>query len=160
MPEIKLSKGYVASVDAEDVAWLSQYRWFAHVLKTGAVYARGRVNGKLQYMHRLLCPLTHERPFCDHEDGDGLNNRRYNLRAATRSENNRHKVNKSGKSSRYVGVSWAKNQQKWHALIRSGPNGKQVGIGYFKDECDAATAYNFAAEAAFGDFAVGNLPAK
>lgn len=111
-------------------------------------------------MHRMLCDTTQEQPYVDHRDGDGLNNRRSNLRRSTRSQNNRNKVNKKpGPSSRYLGVSWAKRSSMWSVQIRSGTSGQVVYVGLFKEECDAALAYNFAAEAAFGEFASYNTVA-
>ena len=167
MKTIPLTKGLFAIVDDADYEALTVYKWHAHEGGKHFYAARveyHRVEGRTKrmrvWMHRALClGLTAERPFADHRDGNTLDNRRHNLRPANKSGNaaNRPKDTMVS-SSPHKGVSWDTARNKWHAQIHV--DGKSIHIGRFKDECDAATAYNFAAEAAFGDFAVGNLPAK
>jgi len=51
--KIKLTQNKSAFVDNEDFGWLSKYKWSVH--KSGKrIYARGSVNGKVVYMHRLI----------------------------------------------------------------------------------------------------------
>ena len=167
MKLIPLTRGQFAMVDDADYQFLMQWKWYAAKRPNGQWYAvrkapmtnyvKGRDGRKLIYMHALLCACSSDRPIPDHKDWNGLNNQRDNLRPVTHSQNSQARHRGSG-ISRYKGVSWSKRYLKWTATIYT--NGKNVRIGLFKDECDAATAYNFAAEAAFGDFAVGNLPAK
>jgi hypothetical protein len=105
----------------------------------------------------------------DHINGDKLDNRRSNLRLATRNENEANKGKRRGhkkkdgtddNSSQYKGVSKMKDGRKkcWRAIISTNQNnnaGKtvQVNLGTYYDEKDAAKAYNKAAVDMYGEFA-------
>jgi len=43
-------------------------------------------------------------------------------------------------SSKYIGVCWDKNRQKWKVKIYI--NGVNKSLGYFDDELQAANTYN------------------
>ena len=90
----------------------------------------------------------------DHEDHNGLNCQRYNLRKCVRGENDGNRRKTCG-SSQYRGVSWAKGKGRWRACIRIE---KTVHLGYFTDEMQAALAYDTAARIRFGVFANCNFP--
>jgi hypothetical protein len=109
-------------------------------------------------MHRLLVEVNLGQEV-DHINGNGLDNRKENLRVCTKSQNlgNQKKTKLYGgvaTSSKYKGVSWDKRVQKWVAKI--GINGKRVYLGLFEDEEKAAEAYNKAALEYFGEFALLN----
>lgn len=72
----------------------------------------------------------------DHIDGDRYNNNLNNLQVITNRENT--SKNRSGGTSKYVGVSWAKTKGKWKAEI---VDGKKVRLGHFINEIDAHNAY-------------------
>lgn len=116
------------------------------------------INGKNYRSHRLIFLYHHGYlpEFLDHIDGNPLNNDIDNLRAATKQENGRNqKKTKSyrGKptSSRYKGVTWDKQHERWLSRIQI--NRKQKHIGLFTSEIDAAHAYDKAAIESFGEFA-------
>ena len=88
-------------------------------------------------------------------DGDGLDNRRCNLRVCTRSQNNMNERPRGG-TSEFKGVSWDNAISKWRPRIKH--NGKQCYLGIFTDEIDAALAYDEAARIYFGPFARANFP--
>jgi hypothetical protein len=90
----------------------------------------------------------------DHINGDGLDNRKSNLRLATRAQNGCNLRPQQGKSSRFKGVAWHVCG-KWRAHIS--PNRTQIALGLFDDEIDAALAYDMAALAQFGEFARPNF---
>ena len=80
----------------------------------------------------------------DHVNGDGLDNRKANLRICNDAQNRANSSRRKGTfSSKYKGVNWCKKLQKWVAGI--GVNHKRVDLGYFVCEEDAARAYNVAA---------------
>ena len=92
----------------------------------------------------------------DHADGNGLNNQRANLRAASASQNamnidNRNLSKPAAISSHFKGVHFDRAAKKWYARIAK--DGKRIHLGLFREEVDAATAYNFKAYELFGEFA-------
>jgi AP2 domain len=99
-------------------------------------------------MHRLLLPEAKQ---VDHEDRNGLNNRRLNLRAATQSLNNANTRFRDGGTSKYRGVSWYTAGQKFVANITV--DNKQKYLGQFDSEEAAAIMYNIVAKRHFGEFA-------
>lgn len=155
MKEIALTKGYVTQVDDEDFEWLSQFFWSAVVSVSANglkryVYA-ARFGKPKKRMHREIMGISDSR-LVDHWDGDGLNNQRYNLRTATRGQNmqNSDKKVQVGLTSRYKGVNL---DHTGLFLVHIQYGGKLHRVGAFRDEVDAATAYNIAAVNHFGEFA-------
>jgi AP2 domain/HNH endonuclease len=167
MREIPLTKGYVAIVDDEDYVGLMQFKWHAQVDQRGRlVYAHRwdrKADGRRENvsMHRQILGLG-PREMADHVNGNGLDNRRENLRACTNQQNqrNREKVRTSinGRpSSPYKGVRWNPNRNRWVGEIKV--DGRSVFLGHHRSEEDAARAYDAAALQHFGDFARLNFPA-
>ena len=154
MKEIPLTQGKVALVDDGDFEWLSKFKW--HALKRGNVFYAGRSsprdNGKKRMiiMHREILGLKPGDPGVDHRDGNGLNNRRENLRRATKSQNAMNQQKTRG-TSRFKGVRWHKDCKKWTAEIKF--DGKKKHLGLFNTEEEAAKAYNRKAEELFGEYA-------
>jgi len=174
MKTIPLTRGYTALVDDGDYEFLSKFSWQAHIDKHKSgdvVYARSSVNalgafcallphelrpkvGQRQttvIMHQLILG---KRARIDHADGNGLNNQRTNLRPANRAQNGWNRSKCPGLTSRFKGVHWNKARAKWTVAISC--NKIRKYIGDFRDECDAAQAYNFAALELFGEFAKFN----
>ena len=110
-------------------------------------------------MHRVILGVTDPSVQVDHINGNGLDNRRCNLRIATNSENAANRKNlPQNKTSRYRGVTWHRGVGKWQAAIKV--HGKNHYLGVFPSDVDAAIAYNRAAKVHFGEFAVINeIPA-
>lgn len=159
--QIPLSRGKVAIIDAIDLELISKFKW--HIAIRGArVYAMTwlcttTVKRKV-YMHRLIMGEPPNADI-DHRDRDGLNNRRQNLRSATRSQNmaNAPKLRRlNGTSSKFRGVSWLPHKQKWLAQIVVAK--KQMYVGMFHSEEEAARAWDAESLKHWGEFAVLNLP--
>jgi hypothetical protein len=155
---ITLTNGKVAVVDAID-ADLGERCWFA-VKSRNAWYAgrSERIQGRKAPVHVSLHRVVAERAGyaideleVDHEDGDGLNCRRGNLRPANDAQNawnrRRHRNNTSG----FSGVRWRPERSRWVALISAA--GKRRCLGHFVTAVDAWLAYATAAKAARGRFA-------
>lgn len=147
----------VAIVDNDDYQLLSKHKWTAHVMN-GVSYAvrRTKVNGKFTNisMHRVIMNAD-ESVIIDHKNRDGLDNRRANLRIATKSQNAINSKNRIGTSSKYRGVTYDKINDKWKAYIRV--KGKQKTIGRFDSEKEAALARDFSARNHHGEFAKFNF---
>ncbi len=103
------------------------------------------------FMHREIMNAPAGK-IVDHRDRAGLNNTKKNLRLVTRAENSRNckKTNKPT-SSKYRGVSWYGRRKRWRVQIRY--NGMRKHLGFFKNEDDAARAYDEAAKRHHGEFA-------
>ena len=89
--EIKLTQGYVATIDDEDAALVKQHRWRV-LIQPHTAYAIARlprVDGKQRslYMHRLVLGAI-PGEWVEHLDRNGLNNRRDNLRVRTAATRN------------------------------------------------------------------------
>jgi len=146
---IQITQGKSVLVDNEDFEFLSKYKW--HYLKSGNEVAVTHLNKKKKvYMHRLLLNPPKNK-LVDHINGNGLDNRRFNLRICTQKENVRNHKIFSTNTSGYTGVHWAKDKKKWQSRIRV--NYKRISLGYFKNIIKAAQAYNEAAKEYFGEFA-------
>ena len=153
MREITLSQGMVALVDDEDYETVNRWKWSA---KKGryTYYAmckkNGRSDGRTIHLHRIILNAT-EMQEIDHVNGDGLDNRRCNLRFCTNSQNQANKRAQKNCSSKYKGVSWKKSKKRW--LARITVQGKTIYLGSYLSEKNAAFAYNMAAMEHYGDFA-------
>ena len=150
--EMDLTQGQKCHFDAEDLALVQGRRWCAHRIGNTFYAATGRrENGKsiLIHMHRVLVPGEHDD--VDHIDGNGLNNRRSNLRACSRSENLWNQCAKVNTISGLKGVTWCPNRGKWHARIVV--KGKTHHLGNHVTAQQAHAAYCAAALKFHGEFA-------
>jgi hypothetical protein len=115
----------------------------------------GKGKTKAVHLHREIIGAP-AGMYVDHINHNGLDNRRANLRLATRFQNarNRPKTNKAT-SSKYKGVSYRAGNDKWSATIFA--DGKNVHLGHFETEIEAARVYDDAAREHYGSFAALNL---
>lgn len=147
---VVLTKGQLARVDPDDLDELGKYCWHAHVSTNGRYYARaGSKDGKV-YMHRLLTGFP---PEVDHANDDSLDNRRFNLRTCSRSQNGANKGKQRHNTSGFKGVHLHK--KKWQAKIAV--NGVTFCLGVHASPQLAALAYDRKAREMFGEFAKTNF---
>lgn len=137
-------------VDPADRYLLEEHSFAVHEHGDGLFYASTKVGGRTVYLHRLIMGEPPGKKV-DHVNGNGLDNRRLNLRIATHKQNLCNQRAQRGRSSRYKGVSYYKSRGVWEAYIKV--DGKKRRLGYFKREREAALAYDIAAEEAWGEFA-------
>jgi hypothetical protein len=155
--QIPLTQGYFAIVDAADADRVLAYKWAA-VMKGRNVYALRNVRtagGKktTQMLHTFLTGYVRT----DHHNGDGLDNRRSNLREATAGENGRNRRRPVVNTSGFKGVTWCKRTRKWSGQIRAGGNRNRF-LGYHDTPEAAARAYDNAARELYGEYAAVNFP--
>jgi len=159
--EIPLSRGFSALVDDEDHEWLSRFKWSVqqpnpqrqiHYAVRRQTVSRGHAIWVT--MHRqILRPVGGLE--VDHINRNGLDNRRCNLRLATRTQNLQNAAKHRGGTSHFKGVCWSMRHHNWRATIKA--SGHYIHLGYFEDEIEAAIAYDRAALAHFGEFARPNF---
>ncbi|MHA2067868.1 MAG: HNH endonuclease, partial [Candidatus Thorarchaeota archaeon] len=151
-----------AIVDPDDYDRLSKYKWYAtrseHTFYARRTDLTGRKR-RIIRMHREIIKVP-DGMFVDHINHNGLDNRKANLRLATRAQNNynRRRFRSPGSNSKFKGVSWSRYRNLWRARI--GVNGKRKNIGYFQSQIEAAKAYDKAAKKYHKEFAVLNFPTK
>ena len=157
MREIPLTRGLHTIIDDDDFDLIKQHKWCANKIgntfyvQHSFTHPGGR-KGAL-YMHRVIMNPPSNMDV-DHLDGDGLNNRRSNLRICTRGQNCGRQKPQVGRSSKFKGVSYHRRMGCWEAYVHS--KDKKHPAGYFSDERKAAMAYNELASVLHGEFALLN----
>ena len=121
--------------DLEDYDKIKDYCWNEHILEGGyhTLEARDRQTKKNVRMQWLIIGK-----YYDHEDRNPLNNRKENLRPASKNENSQNHKKFINNTSGFSGVTWHKRRQKWQ--VRITVNNSRVHIGYFSKKYDAIVA--------------------
>lgn len=142
--------------DDEDVLLINKYKWRIYKGKPDnqwyAIAHTPMINNKRKIirMHNLVTNQL----FIDHKNGNGLDNRKENLRKANHSKNSMNRrTTRKNKKCKYKGL--IKHNNKYVAKIII--NKKQIYLGVFANQEDAAIAYNKAAIKYFGEFAFLNV---
>jgi len=146
MIEIPLTQGQIAIVDDCD-SHLASYKWNAdydratknyYVKRKATLLSGKRTNVRL---HHAVIGFPLNGMLIDHKNGNTLDNRRDNLRIVTPLINaQNHRLRREGKtSSKYVGVWWDKNREKWHVTLKR--EGITIHVGRFDSEESAKDAY-------------------
>lgn len=152
---VPLTRGLWALVDDADFDRIVQFSWCAVRRRNGAWAATSHVSNRAnQQMHRVICETSR---LVDHINGDGLDNRRSNLRPANHSQNGANSAKRKGASG-FKGVTFDKTPRRvrrWQAQIRV--NYKRIHLGRFGTPEEAARAYDSAARKYFGAFARCNF---
>jgi|SRR5215472_961266 len=153
--EIQLTKGLVAYIDDEDAELVTRYTWHVRESTNGVQYAVTNMRDEdghwFMRMHRLIMDAPDDMDV-DHIDHNGLNNRRNNLRLATRSKNLHHNRRLSGASG-YRGV--VAKRGGWAARISY--NDRMLYLGTYDTPREAALARDAKARELFGEFAYQNI---
>jgi len=158
MKEILLKTGKIAIVDDEDFERANKIKW-GELRGVNTCYARalGMNSGKAtaDTLHRFILGNYGNGLLVDHINRNGLDNRKQNLRFCTQKENSRNQVGTKNSTSKFKGVCFDKNRNKWMSKIRV--DYKTLFIGRFKNEIEAAKAYDKAAKIHFKEFAYLNF---
>lgn len=152
---IPITRGQFTIISHED-ADLAEMKWCARKSRGHGFYAFRQKCKKNVDLHRTVLERKLGRSlekgeFCDHVNGDKLDNRRDNLRVATHAQNQQNRGKYANNKSGYKGVSWSSAANKWVAMIRI--NNKQTYLGIFDDPKEAYDVYCEAALKYHGEFA-------
>ncbi len=145
--------GHYVYVDWADRHFLYDRRWKVVEPSEGLFYLHCYKNSRHVFIHRLIMNAQ-DGQLVDHKDGNGLNNRRSNLRFCTHVENGRNARVPKG-TIELKGVKRAETAGKFIAKITLSP-GDQKYLGTFGTALEAALAYDAAAAEHFGEFAATN----
>lgn len=143
--KVAMTNGMTALVDEEDYEKVMGFNWY---LKNKRYAAAG---DKTLFMHRLLLPECPPWPLgeIDHINGNGLDNRRSNLRICTKAQNQWNARRRTDNTTGYKGVS--KHGNRFKAYIFA--DGKQIHLGMFATPEEAAEQYKIASRKYYGEYA-------
>lgn len=148
-------KGEEFYFDLEDYDLIKKHCW--HITNRGYVTTRDENRkGRRISFHRLVMGLKDEKIDVDHVHGRETrnDNRKENLRFATRSQNNMNSALSKNNTSGVTGVYFDRNAKKWSAGITI--NYKTIHLGLFNVFEDAVKARKEAEEKYFGEFSYDN----
>lgn len=141
-------RGFVL-VDVDDFDRVTTFRWVLNKKEEGKStdYARASISGVKVSLHQYIFGEVPEDKMIDHVNGDGLDNRKTNLRACTPRENRQNQKVRKDSGSVFKGVNWVADRLHWRAIVDNDT------VGYFSREAEAAFAYDIEARRRFGQFA-------
>jgi len=162
---IELTQGQEAMIDADDLDRVLDFGiWCAAEDMPGRYYvvtSKRQPDGKWKQfkLHRLILDCWDPEIFGDHIDGNGLNNRKHNLRLATKAQNSQHrrKQTKGASSSPYKGVFFDRRRPSKPWIARIYADGKSIYLKSYKTAREAAIAYDIEALKRHKEFAIPNF---
>ena len=150
---IALTRGQIGIIDASEYPRVIEMTWLALWYKRADCYYI--VSGTGVKLHRFIMNAEPGQEV-DHINHNPLDNRKVNLRFATRREQVHNRRRSKRNTSGYIGVSWSPECSKWRAYV--GLYGQRFYLGVFVDILDAARARDEKAIELHGEFAVLNFP--
>ena len=158
--EVKLTRGLVTIIDAEDFELVSQFKWYAtrgsntdYAVRTPWIPEERRYQQVSLHRFLLNAPCDMH---VDHRNHQGLDNRRSNLRLCTPTENRWNTQKRKGCRSEFLGVHHRPLRKKpWMAKLIV--NKKHYSRS-FATELEAALYYDELVEELHGEFAKLNFP--
>lgn len=152
---ITLTRGYTAVIDAVDAPLVSEFNWSikqyagrCYAARSGGRDEHGKMRSPIS-LHRTIMNFPDGKSV-DHVNGDGLDNRRANLRAVTHQQNMMNRGAQKNNASGLKGVTWNRRLFKWQAGIKV--DGKKHYLGSFDTAELAHDAYKSACKELHGEF--------
>jgi hypothetical protein len=145
---IPLTQDKFTQIDIEDLAEVIDKKWkYEKIGYAGHSYRKSSLQTDVLLLHRHILRLSRgDGMVVRHKNGNRLDNRRSNLRVLESQTAARSREKRGKYGVPYRGVSHA--GKGWQANIRV--EGQPLYLGYFTNQEDAATAYNFAVEVHHG----------
>lgn len=159
---IKLSKNLYFLIDTEDYDVAKKYLWHTMRVKKkkgDIIYVRSKVGDKYVYLHNLLLKKPKGK-FVDHINRNALDNRKSNLRIATRQQNSFNRRSSKKNKTGYIGVIRHKKTPIHPYYAKVSKDNKNYVVGFFKTALEAAIARDKKAIELHGEFAVLNFKKK
>ena len=151
---IKTTRGEVGVCDLCDKDIVFMKKSWNKIGNGYLAASRDKKNNKSYLLHKLIITNVPIGYCIDHINGNKLDNRRCNLRIASKKQNSINSFSR-GSTSKYKGVSYDSSRNKWISSIQE--NGKTKHIGRFLIEEDAAIAYDEHSYKKHGEYAKLNF---
>lgn len=154
MKRLALSNGSITLLDDADYEIVKRWTWrkdrHGYATRVRRVYiSPNRYKCTTIFLHRQITDAKTGFDV-DHMNRNRLDNRRSNLRQASRSQNNINSKIAHTNTSGYKGVNFHKSTGKWRAYISQ--SGKQIYLGLFSTIDQAASARRNKAIELYGEF--------
>lgn len=153
MKKIPLTQGKFALVDVmrilTNLIHTNGALTIMAITRSEILKIEARTRDKLILMHRFILN-TQDGIEVDHRNGNTLDNRRSNLRPATKQQNGFNRGRNRNNRSGFKGVCWRKDAQKWLAYISL--NRKHISLGVYVTKREAIKARLLAAQEHHGEF--------
>lgn len=159
MQKINLKNGKSILVDDDDFERVKDFRWHFQPPTGGENGGKARATAwrsKKIYMHHMIVGQPVDRRMSvDHVNGNGLDNRKENLRFATARQQRQNSAIRRDNVSGFKGIRFRRDRRKFVSTLML--DGKRINLGEFNTAIEAAVAYNEAAIKFFGKFARVNI---
>ena len=155
---VPTTRGFVTLASPEDANLLQAYCWTTKRNDLGRVYAKRASRGRTYLLHRELLGADRTDIEVDHKNLNGLDNRRSNIRLASKALNaaNRGAGIKGLRGVHNVHHKRPELTKPWMTVICTGR--RTYNLGYFATAEEAAQAYDRKALELWGEYARPNFP--
>jgi len=128
-------------LDKSDLLLFASYAWYTIKKHKTYYLVRNGETGIIQFHREIFNGLISKGLEVDHINGNGLDNRKENLRIVSHQINQNNQKNRDIKgTSKYLYVHWRPDRNRWCAMIAW--NKKTKNLGLFTNEQEAAMVAN------------------